>query len=319
MGGLFGGDDRRRRHITGVTVAALLTVAVFAGLALLGDVDEMFVALGDVDLPTLIVAMALVTSAFIVRFLKWELLARTVSVSLTTRASAIVFFSGLMMTITPGKAGELWKAGFATQFGNTSVTRVTAVVGAERFSDLLGLAGLIALGPLVLGRGLLQALAVLGVAGFVVAVIRSNTAWTLAQRALDGLPLADRAVNATDALETSTTALFRLKPMAAATGLSLLAWTLEGLAFVIVLEAVGVAPSIALVLFVYAIGLIAGAVSLLPGGVGATEASHVGLLAAVGYPMAAVTSAVLVVRLATLWYAVALGVLVYLGVQWHSR
>jgi uncharacterized membrane protein YbhN (UPF0104 family) len=48
---------------------------------------------------------------------------------------------------------------------------------------------------------------------------------------------------------------------------------------------------------------------MLPGGLGSTEASTVGLLALQGVPLASATTATLLIRLMTLWFATGLGVL----------
>jgi uncharacterized protein (TIRG00374 family) len=59
----------------------------------------------------------------------------------------------------------------------------------------------------------------------------------------------------------------------------------------------------------YAIGNLAGSLSFLPGGLGVAETSMTGLLRALsGAPAAGAAAATVLIRLATLWYAVAIGV-----------
>jgi uncharacterized protein (TIRG00374 family) len=52
-----------------------------------------------------------------------------------------------------------------------------------------------------------------------------------------------------------------------------------------------------------------GALTLLPGGLGSTEAGTVSLLSLQGVSLAAAVPATLLIRLMTLWFATALGVL----------
>ena len=72
--------------------------------------------------------------------------------------------------------------------------------------------------------------------------------------------------------------------------------------------AVPAKPSAMLSLFVYSTSTLAGALIPVPGGLGVTEGSleqqlvHLG-----GVPVAAATSAMILVRFATLWFAVLLG------------
>ena len=64
--------------------------------------------------------------------------------------------------------------------------------------------------------------------------------------------------------------------------------------------------------FVYAFASLAGAVSMLPGGLGVAEGSLTGLLAGLGTPLPEAAAATLLVRAATLWLAVAIGVVTLL-------
>ena len=69
--------------------------------------------------------------------------------------------------------------------------------------------------------------------------------------------------------------------------------------------------------FAYGAATIVGAVALLPGGLGLTEAGMTGALLQVGASTTPVAmAATILCRLATLWWAVALGVVALL---WHQR
>ena len=66
--------------------------------------------------------------------------------------------------------------------------------------------------------------------------------------------------------------------------------------------------SFALSFFVYGTATIAGAIAMLPGGLGGTELAMRTMLDRLGgVPIAPAAAATLLVRLATLWFAVALG------------
>lgn len=74
---------------------------------------------------------------------------------------------------------------------------------------------------------------------------------------------------------------------------------------------VGVLPAT----FIYAFSAILGAITFLPGGLGSTEASLSGLLVLLHVPKATAFAATLVIRAATLWYAVVLGILAVLHLR----
>jgi uncharacterized protein (TIRG00374 family) len=96
------------------------------------------------------------------------------------------------------------------------------------------------------------------------------------------------------------------------TVLSLLAWSAEAYSFHLILHWMGADISLPFAFSVYALAMLAGALSFLPGGLGGAEAVMVGLLLWSGMPEAQAVAATVIIRLATLWFAVALGGLVIL-------
>ncbi len=64
--------------------------------------------------------------------------------------------------------------------------------------------------------------------------------------------------------------------------------------------------------------MLAGAISSLPGGLGGSEATMIALLSLCGVPLPIAISATVLIRLATLWFAVLLGVAA-LAVRVHAN
>ena len=117
-------------------------------------------------------------------------------------------------------------------------------------------------------------------------------------------------------LYISTRILLRPRPFVFATGLGMLSWFGECLALCLVLVGLGLPFSTGLLsasTFVFSVSAWIGALSLLPGGLGAAEASVAGLLLlTVKDPLmtsALAGTATLIIRFATLWFGVLLGVL----------
>jgi uncharacterized protein (TIRG00374 family) len=65
-------------------------------------------------------------------------------------------------------------------------------------------------------------------------------------------------------------------------------------------------------LFIYAFSMLVGAISFLPGGIGGAEVTMTALLMLNGMDNAGAVAATLLIRLATLWFAVLLGLLAML-------
>jgi uncharacterized protein (TIRG00374 family) len=89
--------------------------------------------------------------------------------------------------------------------------------------------------------------------------------------------------------------------------LSVIGWAAECLAFSMLLYAMGAPISPAEASFVFAIAAAIGGVTLLPGGLGGTEATMVALLSSLGVDLSTSLAATLVIRATTLWFSVVLG------------
>jgi uncharacterized protein (TIRG00374 family) len=110
-------------------------------------------------------------------------------------------------------------------------------------------------------------------------------------------------------------AIFRPRVLIAAVALGTAAWFGEGLAFYLVLAGLGVpggGGTLSLAVFILAFSTVVGAVSTLPGGLGAAEASIAGMLAILlELPSDTAAAATLLIRFATLWFGVGLGLAVW--------
>ena len=304
---------RVRRVVSehGIWVTAVLTVVVFAGLFAFGNARSVVNALGQFDLRAFAVVIGLTTVGYLVRFAKWELYLDELDIDVPRTTSLTVFFSGLMMVVTPGKAGEVWKAWLLRDMENVPASRTTPVVGAERITDVVSLAVLASVGVVAYGRSpaILAAVVVVFVAGLGLLQWRAGCLRILSWA--ETLPVVGEYADVFETFYESTYVLFRLRPLALATVLSVVAWALEGIALWVTLRGFGVEVSVIAAVFVFALGSVVGAVSLLPGGLGAAEASMTGLLLTFSVTEPIAVAATLVVRVGTLWYAAVLGFAVF--------
>jgi uncharacterized protein (TIRG00374 family) len=109
-----------------------------------------------------------------------------------------------------------------------------------------------------------------------------------------------------------------VRPLGIAFLISLIAWSLEGVALWVVLSGFNPEATLLAALFVFGLGSVVGAASLLPGGLAAAEASMVGLLVVLGYTQTIAVSATVIIRVGTLWYGAILGTCVFVVYQFLS-
>jgi uncharacterized protein (TIRG00374 family) len=291
----------------------LLAVLAYGGLLLYADADAIVRHAGGVSASVVALGALLASSNFLVRFLRWQYYLGRLRLSLPLSDSALLFLSGFAMSITPGKMGEVIKSLLLKQAYSVPVARSAPIVLAERVTDLAALLILGTVGLFAVRNGAIAALASLAMVGVLFAVC----AWRALGDALIGLAarvprIRQRRAKLQDAYDSLLT-LVRPLPFAIALALAVLAWGLQCASLNAITSGFpGVTLSLQHGLLAYSAPLLAGALALIPGGLGVTEASMTGAIEALGGPGVTVPVAAaitILVRLLSLWLAVALGFL----------
>jgi uncharacterized membrane protein YbhN (UPF0104 family) len=243
------------------------------------------------------------------RFCRWQRYLRGMGHCVPWRASARIYVAGFALTVTPGKAGEALRGVLLARLGVPHAHSLAALL-SERLSDLLAVICLALIGlsqyppllPLVAGA---SAAALLGVWLLTRAAPgRWLAAWSVAR---PGARLRALAGHLAQLLHQAQ-ACHAPRLLASAFALALAAWAAEALAFYCLLRWLGGDASLPFAFLVFAAAVLAGALSFLPGGLGGTEAAMVSLLLWQGMAPAQAVAATILIRLTTLWFAVALGV-----------
>ena len=292
-------------------LSAVLAAFVFAALALYGDVAELRRTVQTFSLSAFVLALALAAINYGLRVVRWQLYLRRLGIHLPWGESTAIFLSGFVLSVTPGKVGEVFKSLLLYESHGTSIARTAPIVVAERLTDLIALVLLITVGATAFEHGTAVAASSALVVAFLFVVCTYRPLGHFLLGLCDRLPVLARVSHrlreAYDALLETT----RPAPMAYGSALAFVAWGLEcGSLYVIVHGFAGVHMSWDGAVFAYSTSTIAGAVAMMPGGLGVTEVGMTALLQTLGGPgmgAATATASTILVRIATLWFAVAIG------------
>lgn len=291
-------------------VAMLLAVVVYAGFVFYRGVGTIGAALSSFRWSAFALALGLVFVNYLLRFWRWEFyLARLDIRGIPKLDSFLTFFSGFVLTVTPGKVGEVFKSLVLAETHDVPAQRTAPIVIAERLTDVIGVVVLVIVGSTAFPGGRIWGAA--GAAAVIIglAMIASKTVSERLIQLIGQAPgkigaLAPRVRDAWQNLRNLTTpgALFFPTLLACAS------WALEGSALYVILHGFGAAPSPQLALFAWATSILAGALIPVPGGLGVTEGLLEQQLVRLGNVEAsAATSGMILARFATLWFAVLLG------------
>ena len=289
--------DNLKHKIVHSIILGTLVVLI---LAIYADMDAIISAFVQFEWRYIFLIIVLTILNYLLRFYKWDYYLSRLDIDVNKKDSAIVFFSGLTMSVTPGKLGEVLKSYLLKKMDGISISRTAPIIFAERFTDVIGLAILSSFGAIVFKHGELVLVVILFVIISIVAIIQSRSISLCLIGFGENLPIISRHVHHLYELYGSAYTLLRLRTLIVAIIISVGSWFFECLAMLYVLKGFGLDISLISATFVFAFSSMAGAVSMLPGGLGVAEGSIVGILYTMEVPKAIAAGSALIIRFCTL-------------------
>jgi len=302
---------RLPRKFTARTFAILgFSVALYAVAALYFGWDDLKQNFMAIPGSILLILGALSLFNYVLRFWRWDVYLRALEAPLPLRASLSLYFATYVMVITPGKIGEVFKAGILRERYGVPLAKGIPIILAERAYDLLAVIILAVLGiffwpgPLTGMTTGLAAAACIPVLLFLFQ--RPRVRQMLVRKAAGNKLLSRHRVGVQDSLE-SLGKLLAPGQTVFSLVLSTVAWLAECMGLYVACHGLGFPVGWGEAVFIYAAGTLVGSLSFLPGGLGGTEATIIYLLTRLEMHGATAAAVALLVRLFTLWLAVLIG------------
>lgn len=314
-------ERMRRRFLYGLGFGLLVVVA----LVIISDGPALWQTLREFQWWLFPIILLLTTVNYLGRYAKWEFYLHILDIqSLRRRTSVIIFIAGLAMAITPGKVGEVLKAYLIRRATGIPMAVTAPIPLGERLTDGIAMLILASFGLLMFQYGW-QLLLVASIGALTVIIVVQNrrlVEWMLGK--LEHVPMIAPRVHILHRLYDSTYILLKNRNLLIATVIGTVSWAGECLAFYVILIGLGLPADfemLILAFFVLASATVLGSLSMLPGGLGAAEASVAGLLILLVSEDLMSTqiagAATLLVRFATLWFGVMLGVVALMLIERH--
>ena len=294
-----------------------LGMAVVFVLGVYADFPKLARTISGFDWRLLPAILGLTLLNYGLRFVKWQYFLRVLDAPpLPTGRSLQIWLAGLSMVVTPGKVGEWLKSYLLREENGMPISASAPIVLGERISDALAMALLASIGLIAYGYGwqTLVAAAFVGLLAVGLSQNRPFALWTIGMAAK--APFVARRVHELETFYESTKQLFHWRSLVLAVLIGAVSWAAEGVAFFLVLVALDVPASTTLLIqavFILSTATLIGGISMMPGGLAVAELSIAGMLTRIaGTPEATAAAATIIIRFATLWFGVAIG-LVALG------
>lgn len=310
-------DDKSQSIAHRLIPGLIFGFLVFLVVVLVGDLRQVSQQVIGFRWELYPLVLLLTLFNYILRFFKWHFYLGLVGVQdFPLLDSARLFLAGFPLAVTPGKVGEALKAVWLKRETNLAVSTGVSVVLAERISDGFGVLLLSTLGVITTPRYWPAYAFVLGTLITLILIIQIRPAALWLLDFGTRIPLIKRFASSLGEFYEGSYLLFRPKAVLVAVGIGTISWLGEGIGMYLVLIGLGVTPGWGVLsagIFVLAFSTVVGAVTALPGGLGAAEASIAGMLIFIlGLSKDTAAAATILIRFATLWFAVVLGLSIWL-------
>lgn len=287
-------------------------VVVYLIMVIWGSRNDLALAFSKFNWTYAPIILLLALANYILRFIKWQYYLNILAIVIPRKSSFLIHMSGLAFSITPGKLGEVVKSYFLKKGFGQPISKTAPIVLADRLADLLALVILCLVGS----TGFSYAQTFIRFFGLVIVLLLlAITIRPIGQVIITFLlkfKFLKKRAGKIQTLYNSSADLLRWERLFIPLTISIISWGLEAIAFYLVFLGFGLELSISAAIFIYSFSTIIGAVSMLPGGLGSTEGMIAGLLRLVKIDSGVAVLATLIIRVATLWFAVLLG-LIFLG------
>ncbi|WP_226648839.1 lysylphosphatidylglycerol synthase transmembrane domain-containing protein [Microbulbifer variabilis] len=291
----------RRIPVQSISLAIVVTVLLYAGMVTLADWGVFGTAVSTLPSVLWVQMVALSLLSYLLRFARWHHFTLALGHEVPVLRNLEIYLAAFALTLTPGKAGEAIRSVYLRPYG-VSYSHSIGVFISERLLDLVAVGALASLATSIFPEQQPWMLTAIAFIIIIVLLLRSRLLALIGKR----LAKSSTAGHATKVIATIHFLLSERR-LAMATPLSFMAWMAQGVSLYLLVHTLGYELPANTIIAIYCLSILAGAVSFIPGGLGATEAAIVLLLSAAGVGQTDAIMASLISRSLTLWLAVGIG------------
>jgi uncharacterized protein (TIRG00374 family) len=262
--------------------------------------------------PTIILCLLLIFFGYIIRFIRWVFIGKKLTLNFLDKSSFLIWMGSYTFTTTPAKTGEFVRCLLLKENKKTPLITSLLLLFFERITDFFSIL-LISLIYLGFTHNFKFEHKIIFLAFALFLIIKYSKILNFLLNFFTKFSINSKYKKLKYFLIKSKNPLRKLfdkKTFLISTLIGTCSWFLEGVAFFILLKAINI-NNINLIrsTFIHTFSGLLGALSFLPGGIGATELSTIGILSSQGISLDNAIPATLLIRLMTLWFASALGLI----------
>jgi glycosyltransferase 2 family protein len=306
-----------------ILISVIFGAVIYLAFSIYADFDKLLISFGKFNWWWLPLILAFSFGNYIFRFFKWHYYTKIINIDIPFKKSFLIFLSAFVMSVTPGKMGEVLKSYLLKEEFGTPISKSAPIIIAERLTDFISIVLLCISGAYVFNYGQ-NLVIIVGVFFLSVTLLISYRRLSLKLISfLEKIKFISKNIHKIHTAYDSIYNLVKFKSLVVATMISLVSWFFECIGFFIVLKVFSLSSnidvSIMTATFMYAFSTIVGAIAMMPGGVGATEATLTGLMILLQIPKDISVASTIIIRVSTLWFAVLVGIIALYIYQLMTR
>jgi len=299
-----------------VLVAA---VGIYAIFLFTSDFNIITEKISNFKINYLPLILFLVTASWCPVFIKWHFLLKNCEIDIPLTRSITVFLSGLAFDITPGKLGALMKSQILKTSFNIPRTKTAPIILVEKVYDLIGAILASIIGIIILGMDVYLIIIAILVLAMVFFFLYYRPASELFFKRVTKTKFFSKYVENISEFDKTVQKSTNVKVATICILLAVTYWFIVSTAVYYTLIGFDINILDYLkVLSIYAISILLGAISFIPGGVGITEGALAGLFTLEGIDVSTALILSVIIRIFVLWYSVSIGFISLKFTGWFS-
>jgi len=284
-------------------------IILYAVLIFYSDTKEFTEKLQSIKAEIIPLIFLASFASFTIRGIRQYFLLKTIGVNISLKNNFQLYFAGLSMLITPGGSGEVVKNVFLREKFNVPISKTAPLVPAERLHDFLAIVTLLGFTLFFFNSITTIIVFIIGVIliSIIFFIFTNSISWNFIKEKIAKRKFFQKVIPDFSESKESMKKLTSIETTARAWAISILGITVESIAVYLSFVALEINMDFLLeIQLVYSSGLM-GVLTLLPGGLGVTEGSMIGLLVTNGISLSLASVVVLLIRFSTLWFATVIG------------
>lgn len=290
-----------------IILISIFVVVVYGVIISLSDTKILFTKFSNANLDYLLIALGLFSLGYFIRSFRWIAMLRFMHIQIPILQNIIIYFTGYAFSLTPAKVGESIRSKYLKDDFKVPITQSLPTVLAERYYDVIGVLAIIFVTVGMTEARSFMVYVGIGLLIFFYFAVRKNVALRILSplsRVKKLRAVQHMLMESIEVLET----LLKPKIFFRCTFLTIVSWTVESIGACYVFKGFHLEFGFLKGAFDYVTTSLAGAATLLPGGVGGTEVSLIGLLLMQNHSYEEVLGPILMIRFFALWYVIIIGI-----------